>query len=191
MATIATRLPGITFETRTPPIPAVLPRMDIAGFAGFAASGPIDLPVAIEDVKRFHDIFGDDVELGRDSEAGDVVYAELGPTARTFFRDGGVRCWIVRIADRKTAITNRFPIPGLLAGTSPTGTPDGGVAFARSPGGWSDALTVNATLTLRRARVPSGSPLPGGFHIDGLVAGDLIQTDYAAIGVTGFQPVHG
>jgi hypothetical protein len=42
------RLPGIRFEASAPPLDEVLPRMDIAAFVGFAASGPVHLPVAVE-----------------------------------------------------------------------------------------------------------------------------------------------
>ena len=35
------RLPGFRFETQAPPLPEVLPRMDIAVFVGFAAAGPL------------------------------------------------------------------------------------------------------------------------------------------------------
>ena len=48
-ATIARRLPGFRFEA-PPAAPAeVLPRMDIAVFVGFAASGPLHTPVKVED----------------------------------------------------------------------------------------------------------------------------------------------
>jgi len=46
-ATRASRLPGFKFETLAPPLAEVLPRMDIAVFVGFAASGPLEIPVAI------------------------------------------------------------------------------------------------------------------------------------------------
>ena len=44
-----TRLPGVYFETVVPPATGTLPRMDIAAFVGFAPSGPLDVPLAIED----------------------------------------------------------------------------------------------------------------------------------------------
>ena len=77
MAATAVRLPGITFETRHPPVATPLPRMDIAGFVGFTRSGPINVPVAVEDVPRFHDVFGEDVTLAADESTGGVAYAEL------------------------------------------------------------------------------------------------------------------
>ena len=57
------RLPGFSFETQAPVLPEVLPRMDIAVFVGFAASGPLQVPVAIEYENQFKAIFGDDAPL--------------------------------------------------------------------------------------------------------------------------------
>ena len=54
------RLPGFRFETQAPPLPEVLPRMDVAVFVGFAASGPLQTPVAVESEPQFTAIFGDD-----------------------------------------------------------------------------------------------------------------------------------
>ncbi len=71
MTSTTRKLPGIRFETTAPPTPEVLPRMDIAAFVGFAASGPIDLPVPVEDAVQFADVFGADAPLA-------VAGAELG-----------------------------------------------------------------------------------------------------------------
>src|SRR5947208_16985906 len=98
MAATGTRVPGITFQAERPGVVTPLPRMDIAGFVGFARSGPIDVPVPIEDAPHFHDIFGEDAALAADAAAGGTAYAELPPAVRAFFRNGGSRCWIVRVA---------------------------------------------------------------------------------------------
>src|SRR3712207_7471121 len=42
------------------PLDEVLPRMDVAAFVGFAASGPLHLPVAVEDASQFAALFGAD-----------------------------------------------------------------------------------------------------------------------------------
>ena len=52
------RLPGIAFETVAPAPDRVLPRMDVAAFAGFAESGPLHLPVPVESAARFRELFG-------------------------------------------------------------------------------------------------------------------------------------
>src|SRR5207253_1949782 len=94
----APRLPGVTFEVRPPPLADRLPRMDVGVFVGFAAAGPLHRPVAIEDPGQFAAIFGDDRAIAWDSERGEAVRAHLGPAVRTFFRNGGRRCWVVRVA---------------------------------------------------------------------------------------------
>ena len=47
-ATRPARLPGVRFEAPPPPLAEVLPRMDVAVFVGFAASGPLHRPVVVE-----------------------------------------------------------------------------------------------------------------------------------------------
>jgi hypothetical protein len=110
-------LPGFRFETQAPPLPEVLPRMDIAVFVGFAASGPLQLPVAVESEAQFTAIFGDDVPLAWDFGRGEQLYAYLGPAVRAFFRNQGRRCWVIRVAKQTNGINraryNYFPVPGL------------------------------------------------------------------------------
>src|SRR5512145_872335 len=92
------RLPGIRFEPRAAALSEALPRMDVAVLVGFASSGPIDLPVAIESPAQFEAIFGHDAALAWDVARGRMTNALLGPTVRAFFSNGGRRCWIVRVA---------------------------------------------------------------------------------------------
>jgi len=145
------RLPGFRFEVQPPPLTDVLPRMDVAVFVGFAASGPLHTPVPVEDVAQFTAIFGDDVPLAWDQQRGEIVYAYLAPAVRAFFRNGGRRCWVVRVAGN--ARSNYFPIPGLaqvrldddrnIVEIRPA------FARARSEGSWSDPLHVGAALLSR------------------------------------------
>ena len=109
-----TRLPGVYFETVVPPATGTLPRMDIAAFVGFAPSGPLDVPVVVEDAGRFLEIYGQDQTLAWDPVAGEMVYAQLPPAVRAFFRNGGQRCWVVRVADDTAASANEFILPGML-----------------------------------------------------------------------------
>ena len=139
---VTTRLPGIYFESVPAPPPALLPRMDIAAFAGFLPSGPIGVPFKVEDPGRFQDVFGTDLALAWDGQAQEMRLAQTPPAVRTFFRNGGQRCWVVRLA--KNAQPNTWIIPGLLQ-IDATGFSAGWVQ-ARSEGSWSDQLTVNATL---------------------------------------------
>src|ERR671925_456728 len=139
------RLPGARFEAYPPASPEVLPRMDIAGFVGFASSGPIDVPVPVEDAAQFAQVFGADAPLAWDPDRGEETYAHLGPAVRAFFRNGGRRCWVVRVADRDAAATDLLPLPGLAA-VAANGDIAPAALCARSPGSWADALRVSASL---------------------------------------------
>jgi len=86
------RLPGIQFDVVAPPPDEALVRMDIAAFVGFTASGPLHLPVAVEDVPHFQEVFGSDLAIARDPAGSQPVYAYLPSAVRAFFRNGGRRC---------------------------------------------------------------------------------------------------
>lgn len=136
-------LPGIRFEAVAQPLRDVLPRMDIPVFAGFAASGPLHVPVAVEDVAQFANVFGGNVELPRPPASREPRFAHLAATVRAFFRNGGRRCWIVRVAG--AAVANTFAIPGLMR-VDAAGQISQAVAAARSEGSWSDAVRVQTNL---------------------------------------------
>jgi hypothetical protein len=139
----ATRLPGIYFQSVTVPPPALLPRMDIPGFAGFLPSGPVGVPFALEDPDRFQEIFGTDLALAWDREQNEMRLAQTPPAVRAFFREGGQRCWVLRLANG--AQSNAWTVPGLLL-VDETDRFHAGWVLARSEGSWSDELTVNAAL---------------------------------------------
>jgi hypothetical protein len=182
------RLPGIYFETVPTPPPALLPRMDIAAFAGFTASGPVGLPFAVESPDRFQDVFGTDLPLAWDADLGEMRMAQTPPAVRSFFRNGGQRCWVVRLANCATA--NTWTIPGLLQ-VDGTGGYHAGCMQARSEGSWSDELTVNATLL--ESPLPAQSPAwpangtlppqPTGLE---LTQGDVAQLFFPLTNTLGF-----
>ena len=198
------RLPGFQFETQAPPLPEVLPRMDIAVFVGFAASGPLQTPVAVESEPQFTAIFGEDAPLAWDVVRGEEIHAHLGPAVRAFFRNGGQRCWIIRVARQSASETqplnraryNYFPIPNLArAEFNPNGqissiTP----AFTRgrSEGSWSDALRVSTALLSRPIQVNGALQQDGvGYAMqivrdpsNPLTAGDMIRLTFAGSNVS-------
>ncbi|HLK69152.1 MAG TPA: phage tail sheath C-terminal domain-containing protein [Bryobacteraceae bacterium] len=149
----AARLPGIQFEVVAPPVDEALVRMDIAVFVGFAASGPVNLPVMVEDIAHFQEIFGEDLILATAADSKQPVYAYLPSAVRAFFRNGGRRCWVIRVADTKMAETGQFPLPGLFRLDS--GGLTQAMAPARSAGRWSDTLVAGLSLESHAVLVTS------------------------------------
>ncbi|HEY6000572.1 MAG TPA: hypothetical protein VI078_14900 [bacterium] len=147
-------LPGIRFEGQTRDLDEVLPRMDVAVFVGFAETGPLHLPVAVEDAQQFQSIFGGNVRLAWDRLRGRWTYAHLAPAVNCFFANGGDRCWVVRVAGE--ASYNRHPLPGLFrVAEGASGIVEGIRAYARSrcKGSWSDRLRVSARIRTQPAFV--------------------------------------
>jgi hypothetical protein len=169
----ATRLPGIQFQVVAPPANEALVRMDIATFVGFAANGPLHLPVMVEDIDHFQEIFGDDLVLASGKDANQVVYACLPSAVRAFFRNGGRRCWVIRVADAAKAESGVFALPGLFRLESGTLLP--AFAPARSPGSWSDSLVAGVTLQSHPVVVTSFSPTAPGLVLS--AAGDVVVGD--------------
>ncbi len=187
------RLPGIRFETVPARQPAVLPRMDIPVFVGFAGRGPLHIPVPLKDSAEFSEIFGPDQPLAWDTQRGRQEYAYLGPSVRSFFQNGGVRCWVVRVADEYKAHTAFYPLPGLAvfdgAALSPAFAP------ARSPGSWGEALQVSTALASQslslttfnhnQAKIDLTLPSPGF-----VIVGDLLRLNYDQDGWFALFPVN-
>jgi hypothetical protein len=178
------RLPGIAFES-APRAPAdILPRMDIPVFVGFAAAGPLHTPVAVEDPTQFELVFGPDLALAWDQSRGEILNAYLAPAVRAFFRNGGQRCWIVRVA--RDPEIGEFVIPGLISLDGNAARP--AVARARSGGTWCDALRLGAALTstsLTFERLTQTHPpvVDLGMQIPDLLgAGDLVSVTFPASG---------
>lgn len=185
------RLPGIRFERQAPSLQEVLPRMDIGAFVGFAASGPIDVPVPVEDAAQFARIFGADAPLALDRRRGESATAFLGPAVRAFFRNGGRRCWVLRVTGRTreaadyppTAKSDLFAVPGVAAVVDTVGTLAPAVLVARSEGSWADRLRVSAALEPRPVQFQASSleALAFGATFESpeeLVRGDLVRVSF-------------
>ena len=82
--------PGLYFESLQPlQITGDLLRSDITAFIGYAAKGPTDLPVRVESWSQFIALFGEPMTFGY-----------LSFSVKSFFENGGVTCYVLRIADR-------------------------------------------------------------------------------------------
>jgi hypothetical protein len=179
--------------------------MDIAAFVGFATRGPIDVPVPVEDVARFRDVFGPPLELVRDRETGRTKTARLHRAVEAFFRNGGRRCWVVRVAQPKDGGTSSDPVertsfglPGLVS--AETGRPS--TMRARCYGATFDELRGGTVLRRRLLPEPTSveragdAPLDGGVILswdashrdpleeDVLAEGDLTRLNFGQLRVS-------
>lgn len=198
MAT-ARRLPGIQVDVAPPPAADALPRLDVAVFVGFAATGPLHLPVAVESVAQYAAVFGADAPLAWDAERGERVFAHLGPSVRAFFANGGRRCWVLRVARSAAlervrsgedaalpsaiATANRYALPGMLA-IDGSGAIAAAIVAARCEGSWSDGLRVDSAAQQRGFALDAWSAidLPAAHRFafltrQPLKVGDLLQFD--------------
>jgi hypothetical protein len=166
------RLPGFHFEARASTREDILPRMDIALFVGFAASGPIGIPVVLETAEQFDTIFGKNLALVWNKEKGETVYAYLAPAVQSFFRNGGKRCWVIRTARLKPNATeflnracyNFFPLSGLACVHFDKTEPENITpvfARARAKGSWSDDLQIGTVVLSRTVKFLSLDDLGG------------------------------
>lgn len=181
-------VPGIRFVVDPPRPDADLPRMDIAGFVGLAASGPVGVPVVVEDEVAFTEIFGGDLPLAWDMTTEKVVSAQLAGSVRAFFRGGGTRCWVVRVTG-STATTQRFPLLGMLARRANQSWRGADIA-ARSVGSWADGVQVETRLRSLAVRVYGSNADaragPLGDEVDNLSGygdwrkGDLLRRNHAS-----------
>ena len=64
------RLPGAYFLPPPRGRGLRLPPLDVAAFVGYAERGPLDLPVACEDLATFRAVFGADLALARERGGG-------------------------------------------------------------------------------------------------------------------------
>lgn len=204
MGPVTARLPGIRIDTVPLPPTTGLPPMDVAVFVGFAATGPVHRPVAIEGLAQYQTVFGGDLALAFDLEQGERLYANLGPAVRSFFSNGGRRCWVIRVARtpalesawsrvagrapiaRETAVANRFAVPGVLAlaGEGPMATLAPAQVQARSLGSWSDPLQVAAALLSARFTLTDCAAIgsPPGMRIGLRTTASLMPGDLIALG---------
>jgi hypothetical protein len=99
-------------------------RTDIAGFIGIAERGPLHSARKIESVRQFVSTFGAHIPQSY------LAYAVEG-----FFANGGRTCWVVRVADPRTAKRARIR---LSAGGAPF------VLAANNAGVWGNDIQIES-----------------------------------------------
>jgi Phage tail sheath C-terminal domain len=139
------RLPGVVCEAALPAAQENPLQLDVAAFVGFAERGPLDQPIAVEDISQYRAVFGGDLLLARQERGGQPVYANLPQAVRAFFDNGGRRCYVVRVAGQN-ARPNRFRLPGLVAWNKDEATYQAVIAPAAWVGRWSDSMSIGTQL---------------------------------------------
>jgi IPT/TIG domain len=176
------RLPGVACVSTLPAGSQPI-RLDVPAFVGLAQRGPVSQPTAIEDINQYQTLFGGDLVLAQNG--GVPVYASLPATVRSFFDNGGLRCYVVRVTG-PDAVAARWLVPGLRQ-WSPDGTVGEVFVGAAWPGAWSAGLQVGTQL-LRQPLAVTGNYQPASGNAPGtlplsaasalaVVPGDLIQLD--------------
>lgn len=128
--------PGVYYQTVDVSEPTELGiRTDIAGFVGIAERGPIDTAVPVESWRQFEACFGGFTSVGY-----------LAYSVRSFFENGGRRCWVVRVASKDEVAGVSTSFVRLL---SNSGTTTSWIVNATSPGSWGNALSVRCVMTNR------------------------------------------
>ncbi|MFF7282002.1 phage tail sheath C-terminal domain-containing protein [Streptomyces griseorubiginosus] len=129
-------------------------RLDVAGFAGVAPRGPVDLPVLVRDWSEYRRRFG-----GYEGP-GLLPYA-----VSVFFAQGGERAYVVRVGPRDLGEDDGRAHFSVETGTA-AGTETGLARFAaRDWGTWGDRLTLRIEHAVTWRFVPAFDPadaLPPG-----------------------------
>lgn len=152
-------LPPGVYEERPVQAARTRVRLDVAAFVGLAERGPVNTPVAVDDVGQFDAVFG-----------RALPGLALPRAVRLFFANGGRRCLAVRCVDHPDVRTTRLLLPGLCA-VRGSSRRQARVA-ARNPGSWGNRLQVRCSLIQRPValgfdalagtlRIPPGRPAPG------------------------------
>lgn len=183
------RLPGVRFEAPPPAPDEALPRMDIAFFVGFADRGPLETATAVETLEQFEAVYGTGIVLARDADSGEAVTGLLHPCVRSFFSQGGQRCWILRVAGDGVEHAE-FPLRGLVRAEFDAGAWRFAPAtqHAADAGSGADAMRVSTRLAARTLRVRPLRRADAGMVLDAaasvlaeLRVGDLLRVPVDAL----------
>jgi len=138
---IEMRPPGVYTERgEVRHTPIVLGESGIVGFVGLCERGPTNTPVLITHQTQFYDTFGDLPEGGF-----------LAPAVEGFFKNGGKRCYVVRVAHMSGRSFGEVASPASLILQDKNGASSLLVA-ASSEGLWGNHITITARRQAPRAQ---------------------------------------
>jgi uncharacterized protein len=170
----ALRTPGAYYQRVDAGGPEITPlRTDIAGFVGIAERGPIDLPVPVQSWRQFVSWFGDV------SPVGYLAYAVRG-----FFENGGLRCWVARVASRD-------PAGGAACAAVELATPSRAAwrVRASTEGTWGNHLTLSVR-EVNRTQVPGPATDPDGRWTQVSSIAGLSRATHVRVRQPGAAPVY-
>ena len=93
-------MPALRFTSQSPPIAVNPNRSDVACFVGFVTSRDADelsLPVPLDSWSDFQQIFSADRPITANTTTPATSY--LSAAVRSFFAQGGRRCYVIRVGD--------------------------------------------------------------------------------------------
>ncbi len=137
--------PGLYFAIAEPAATPAPLRSDVGGFIGRASRGPVGLPVRVDGIRGFSNVFGSEDANSATSYA-----------AKSYFENGGEIAWMVRVAGQTTTASAVIQGVALLGLPAP---PVGGLAQqpgcrastlrvdASSPGAWANGASVTIRFT--------------------------------------------
>lgn len=174
--------PGVYYEMADASRAAIAAvRTDVAGFVGIAERGPVDVPVPVESWRQFQSHFGDVVGT-----------AYLAYTVRAFFENGGVRCWVVRVACRDALAGVESAAIVLRRAAS---APDVWRVRTSSPGAWGNGVAVQVRETHRAQTTGDvARSLPDFLAVastSGFVRGTLVRLSQSPPALPVYRVVNG
>lgn len=121
---------------QAPPVPGAV-RLDITGFVGIAQRGPVGVPVLVETWDGYVRTFG---------QQGAECPGLLGYAVEAFFRQGGARASVVRVAPPAPSGDGNPTATHILDASVCSG--QGQLEFAaRGEGAWGNGLSIRLDVT--------------------------------------------
>jgi phage tail sheath protein FI len=152
---VTAALPGLTAEVAAPPAAMPPPlRTDVAGFLGATRRGPVGVPVRVEGLTGYREVFGD---LDADALTSYAI--------RGYFDNGGELAWVVRLAGAAKEASAEWSVAGLDGFPGPAYQ-----VVAASPGTWAEGGQV--TIWYRSG---TGPAFPAEVDVRVAVPGEPVE----------------